>query len=86
MRSSSISDILHAFGSLTGTPEHIFEWGEAGGMSWKSIWKCATMAVVGRQQEVRGGVPGKVCNALPIIQWETSCLKVDMHPVLVENG
>ena len=55
-------------------------------MNWKSKWKCATMAVVGRQQEVRGGVPGKFCNALPIIQWETPCLKVDMHPVLVENG
>ena len=35
---------------------------------------------------VRGGAPEKFCNPHPIIQWETPCLNIDMHTVLVENG
>ena len=33
---------------------------------------------------VRGGGPEKFCNPRPIIQWETPCLNIDMHAVLVE--
>ena len=69
----------------SGTPEHIFEWGGAG-MSYKSICKYATMAVVGRQYGVRGEAPEKFWNPRPISQWETPSLNIDMRPVLVENG
>ena len=33
---------------------------------------------------VRGRAPEKFCNPRPIIQWETPCLNIDMHSVLVE--
>ena len=28
----------------------------------------------------------KFCKPRPIIQWETPCLNIDIHAVLVENG
>ena len=44
----------------------------------------------GSSRETAGGQGRKplekFCNPRSIIQWETPCLNIDMHPVLVENG
>ena len=48
-------------------------------MSCQCIWKQGKMG--------SGVEPLKnFANPRPIIQWETPCLNIDMHPVLVENG
>ena len=61
----------------TGTQEHIFEWGAGDEFQvHMKVWK----------KGVRGGAPEKFCNPRPIIQWETPCSNIDMHPVLVENS
>ena len=65
--------------STTGTPEHIFEWGDGAGDELQ-------VHIAGRKTGVRGGAPEKFCNPHAIIQWETPCLNIDMHPIWVENG
>ena len=72
--------------SVSGTPAHIFAWGGGLGMNCKSIWEYPRMPVVGRLYGVRGGAPETFSNPRLIVQQETPCLNINMHPVLVENG